>query len=165
MAHSRPVGAREMVEVVCQTLNHSHLRHMADLQTKMRNYLDNFTQTTHHRGMDEYEYQLPPFLSIGCDRVIHRLVHYQCYGVLEYVAETPGRREVESLGGGKRAFVVMYGLGRVRLVYYLGSKGVTYGLGSQGAMYGLGLGSEGVARKVVVYRCLQGSSSRCTYVE
>lgn len=73
--------------------------------------------------------------------------------------------------------MVMHGLGHVRVVYYLGSKGVTYGMGShevaydlgslfwQGRMYGLGLGSEGVVRKVVGYRCLQGSSSRSTYVE
>jgi hypothetical protein len=76
MVHNHPVGARETVEVVSQVLNHSHLHRMAGLEIKIRNFLDNFTQTTHRRGMDEYEYQLPLSVSIGCDGAIHRLVHY-----------------------------------------------------------------------------------------
>jgi hypothetical protein len=67
---------------------------------------------------------------------------YYYYGVLEYTVE---RQNVEGLDGKDQECVVVYGLNFERGEY--------------------GLGSERVVWKVVGYRCLQGSSSRCTYVE
>jgi hypothetical protein len=63
-------------------------------------------------------------------------VHY--YGVLVYVVERQG------LDGKDQECMVVYGLGSRRVVY--------------------GFGSERAAWKVG-YRCLQGFSSRRTYVE